>query len=159
VKPLEKPSIRATRKPSKGGLPNAMFVQAAVEALPEELNGIADEIHINFPWGSLLRVVATGDQDILRSLRRLVVPHGVLEIIIGLDPERDKAEIERLHIPDVTSESVCSKLISQFEIAGFELVESRRLDRSEWSCMETSWAKKLSPGGNRSVLLLCLRAS
>jgi 16S rRNA (adenine(1408)-N(1))-methyltransferase len=38
VKPLEKPSMKATRKPSKGGLPNALFVQAAVEELPGELN-------------------------------------------------------------------------------------------------------------------------
>ena len=33
VKPLEKISMKATRKPSKGGLPNALFVQAAVEDL------------------------------------------------------------------------------------------------------------------------------
>ena len=43
VKPLEKPSMRATRKPNKGGLPNAMFVQAAVEFLPEEFAGVADD--------------------------------------------------------------------------------------------------------------------
>ena len=49
VKPLEKPSMKATRKPNKGGLPNVMFVQAAVEALPEEFTGVADEIHIHFP--------------------------------------------------------------------------------------------------------------
>jgi len=151
--------MKATRKPAKGGLPNAMFIQAAVEDLPAELNGIADRIHINFPWGSLLRAVATGDQDILRSLRRVVVPHGLLEIIIGLDPERDKTEIERLRLPDLTSADVHSKLISQFEIAGFDLIESRNLDRSEWSRIETSWAKKLSPNDSRAVLFLRLRAS
>ena len=61
AKPLEKPSMKATRKPAKGGLANAMFVQAAVEDLPVEFDGVADEIHIHFPWGSLLRAVATGD--------------------------------------------------------------------------------------------------
>ena len=69
VKPLEKPSIKATRKPSKGGLPNALFVQAAVEDLPEELNGLANQIYVNFPWGSLLRAVMVGDQHVLISIR------------------------------------------------------------------------------------------
>ena len=151
--------MKATRKPAKGGLPNAMFIQAAVEDLPAELNGIADRIHINFPWGSLLRAVATGDQDILQSLRRIAAPDCLLEIMIGLDPERDKTEIERLRLPDLASVYVHSKLISQFEIAGFDLVESRHLDRSEWSRIETSWAKKLSPNESRTVLFLLLRAS
>ena len=65
IKPLAKPSMRATRKPSKGGLPNALFVQAAVEDLPQELEGAADEMHIHFPWGSLLQAVATGDRVVL----------------------------------------------------------------------------------------------
>ncbi len=52
---LEKVSEKIHRKPAKGGLKNALFIQAAVEALPEELEGIADEVHIHFPWGSLLK--------------------------------------------------------------------------------------------------------
>lgn len=47
--------MKATHKPAKGGLPNSMFVEAAIESLPDEFEGVADEIHINFPWGSLLR--------------------------------------------------------------------------------------------------------
>ena len=74
VKPLEKPSMKATRKPNKGGLPNVMFVQAAVEDLPKEFDGVADEIHIHFPWGSLLRAVANGEGEVLRSLRRIAAP-------------------------------------------------------------------------------------
>ncbi len=87
VKPLEKPSMKATRKPSKGGLPNALFVQAAIEDLPDELDGIADEIHIHFPWGSLLKAVATGDEAVLASLRRISAPECMLEIVIGIDPD------------------------------------------------------------------------
>ena len=61
AKPLEKVSMKATRKPAKGGARNVLFVQASVEDLPNELNNVADEIHIHFPWGSLLRSVATGE--------------------------------------------------------------------------------------------------
>jgi tRNA G46 methylase TrmB len=59
VKPLEKPSMKATRKPNKGGLSNVMFVQAAIEDLPEEFDGVADEIHIHFPWGRCFALLRT----------------------------------------------------------------------------------------------------
>ena len=47
AKPLEKISMRATRKVKKGGLPNAMFVQAAVEDLPAEFDAAAFSLPVN----------------------------------------------------------------------------------------------------------------
>jgi 16S rRNA (adenine(1408)-N(1))-methyltransferase len=99
AEPLEKISMKATRKTAKGGLSNVLFVQAAVENLPEELNATADELHIHFPWGSLLRAVLTGDESVLQSLRRICAPECLVEIITGIDEERDKSEIERLELP------------------------------------------------------------
>ena len=154
AKPLEKPSMKATRKPAKGGLPNAMFVQAAVEDLPEEFAGIASEIHINFPWGSLLRAVAIGDADVLESLRGMARPGAVLEILLGVDPERDRAELERLGIPVIDEAYVTSTLAAGYQRAGFSLVESRALAASEWGKVETSWAKRLS--GNDTFIFFRL---
>lgn len=54
-RPLQKISERIHRKPAKGGLPNVLFLQSAVETLPSELDKTANEVHVNFPWGSLLR--------------------------------------------------------------------------------------------------------
>src|ERR1043166_1451856 len=61
TRPPQKNSEKITRKPAKGGAPNVLFIQSAIEDLPEELNGVANEVHVHFPWGSLLRAVATGD--------------------------------------------------------------------------------------------------
>lgn len=157
AKPLEKISMKATRKPSKGGLANVLFVQAAVENLPEELNASADEIHIHFPWGSLLRAVASGDEKVLESLRRLGAPECLVEIIIGIDEERDKSEIERLALPKLSSDYLKSALIPKYEAAGFKLLESGILNSSEWSKLETSWARKLQGGSNRKVIYLILQ--
>jgi 16S rRNA (adenine(1408)-N(1))-methyltransferase len=154
TKPLEKPSMKATRKPAKGGLPNAMFVQAAVEDLPEEFDGVADEIHIHFPWGSLLKAVATGDEAVLRSLRRIAAPGCLLEVVIGIDPDRDQTEIERLGLPELTLVILHSFLIPKYTSAGFEFLECRDLDAGEWSGIETSWAKRLSTGTTRRVVLI-----
>ena len=42
-------SRRAAATPRRGGLPNALFVVAAVEALPPELNGLTNAVTIHFP--------------------------------------------------------------------------------------------------------------
>ena len=158
AKPLEKPSMKATRKPAKGGLPNVLLVQAAVEELPEELNGSADEIHIHFPWGSLLRAVATADGSILTSLRRIAAPECLLEIVIGVDPTRDQTEIERLDLPELSSTYLTGFLTGRYESAGFTLVECGALDAHQWSKLETSWARRLQNSSSRKVVYLVLRA-
>ncbi len=158
LKPLEKPSMKATRKPGKGGLPNAMFVQAAVEDLPDEFDGVADEIHIHFPWGSLLQAVATADKHILSSLHRIAAPDGLLEVVIGIDPDRDRSEIERLGVPALSDEYIKSLLIPEYDRMGFRAIEHGTLGPDEWSGLETSWAKKLSGSPDRKVIFLLFKA-
>ena len=156
VKPLEKPSMKATRKPNKGGLLNALFVQATVGDLPDELDGVADEIHIHFPWGSLLGALATGEGRVLSNLRRIGSPQCIVEIVIGVDPERDRAEFERLGIASLTVEYIHHDLRPKYENAGFRLVDCGMLSRAEWSALETSWARKLSTGDSRTVMFMIL---
>ena len=159
VKALEKLSMRATRKPAKGGLPNAMFVQAAVEDLPDELGGVAKDIHINFPWGSLLRAVATGDTVVLASLRRIAAENARLEIVIGVDVEKDATELARLGIPEFSSDYLREQLTPRYEHAGFSVIGQRELLRSEWAQLETSWARKLSVSDSRRVFRLAFQAT
>ena len=77
-----------------------------LKILPSELNGVADEVHVHFPWGSLLRAVATGEIAVLRNLRRICAPGALLEVVIGLDPERDQSEIERLGLTPLSIEFI-----------------------------------------------------
>lgn len=158
AKPLEKISMKATRKPSKGGLPNVLFVQAAIENLPAELNESADEIHIHFPWGSLLRAVIGGDASVLESLRRLCAPECLLEIVIGIDEERDKSEIERLELPNLSPDYLENVLLPRYEAAGFEVLTKGVLNASEWSKLETSWARKLQGNSSRQVTYFILQS-
>jgi 16S rRNA (adenine(1408)-N(1))-methyltransferase len=159
VAPLEKASMKATRKPAKGGLPNAMFVQAAVESLPDEFDDVADEIHIHFPWGSLLRAVATADNAVLRSLRRIARTGCLLEIVVGIDPVRDRTEIERLDIPELTPIFLHSYIVPRYSAAGFTLVDHGKLTQPEWTRLETSWARKLQGNSDRVVTFLVFEAT
>jgi 16S rRNA (adenine(1408)-N(1))-methyltransferase len=69
-------------------------VQSAVETLPAELEGVADEVHVNFPWGSLLRGVVVADHPVLRMLRSLCSNNALLKVVVGFDGERDRGELE-----------------------------------------------------------------
>lgn len=158
VRPLEKISEKIYRKPAKGGAPNALFIQAAVEDLPAELDGVADELHIHFPWGSLFRAVAAGDVAVLRNLRRICAPGALLEVVLGLDPARDQTELERLGLVPLTLEFIDQQLASRYLAAGFELTERGIIAASEWPEFNTSWAKRLHQSDQRPITYLICRA-
>ena len=158
-KALEKISEKIYRKPAKGGLPNVLFLQAAVEDLPAELFGVAEEIHIHFPWGSLLRAVATAELEVLNALRRLCAPGCLLEIVIGLDPERDRTEIERLGLPALSNRYLETVLLHRYRAAGFDVLEKGVLSQADWSHLQTSWARKLGGNEERLVVYLIAQAS
>ncbi len=158
VRPLEKISEKIHRKPAKGGAPNVLFIQAAVEDLPSELDGVADELHVHFPWGSLLRAVATGDVGVLRNLRRICSTGALLEIVIGLDPVRDQSEMERLGLTQLSLEFIDTQLIPNYAASGFQTIERGVFTASEWPKTNTSWAKRLQGNERRALTYLIARA-
>lgn len=158
ARPLEKVSEKIHRNPSKGGLPNVLFLQSAVEDLPAELDGIASEVHMHFPWGSLLRAVTLGDRQVLQNIRRVCATDALLEVVIGVDPERDRTEIERLGIPTLSIEYIDSALSPTYRNAGFEICERGAILPSEWPELQTSWAKRLKENTSRSLVYIIARA-
>lgn len=158
ARPLEKISERIHRNPKKGGLPNVLFVQAAVENLPEELNGVADEIHVHFPWGSLLGAVATGDGLALTNLRRVCAPEALLKMIMAVHPERDRTEMDRLGVQPLSIDFIDAVLVRRYRTAGFEIEEREILPPQEWAKLQTSWARRLSSGSDRTVYWIVVKA-
>ena len=138
-------------------MPNALFVQAAAESLPSELDGIADEVHVHFPWGSLLGAVAKGDGAVLGNLRRVCSAGASLTVIVGLDPERDRLEIQRLGLPALSLEYIDSVLTPRYKEAGFAVIQRGILSGSERTQVMTAWAKRLS-GSDRTVWRIVARA-
>jgi 16S rRNA (adenine(1408)-N(1))-methyltransferase len=139
-------------------LPNVLFLQAAVEALPHELEGIADEVNVNFPWGSLLRAVATGDKLILDNLRRICSPKALLKVTIGLDAKKDKTEIERLALPSLSADYTNWVLAARYKDSGFKIVETDNLASWDSAEFQTSWAKRLKGNPDRIFIRFVARA-
>ena len=156
TRPLEKISEKIHRKPAKGGAPNVLFIQSAVEDLPPELDGVANEVHVHFPWGSLLRAVAAGDIAVLRNLRRICAAGALMEVVIGIDPLRDQTEIIRLGLTPLSLDFIDNALVPNYEAAGFEIVERGILTPSQ--TLDTSWAKRLQGNEQRTITYLIARS-
>jgi 16S rRNA (adenine(1408)-N(1))-methyltransferase len=156
---LEKISERIHRKPAKGGAPNILFVKAAAEALPSELDNIATEVHVNLPWGSLLRGVVMGDTPVAGNLRRICRSNALLKVLIGLDLERDRSEITRLALPEFDAGYIDSVLVKVYRKAGFDLIQMENIAASDQSEFQTSWAGRLRLSSHRVFIRITARAT
>lgn len=100
----------------------------------------------------------SGDEHALSSLRRIAAADCLLEIIVGIDPVRDKTEIGRLDIPVLSRGYIEIELSQKYKKAGFRMLEHDSLSRDRWKQIETSWAKRLSANDNREVTYLLFEA-
>ena len=106
-----------------------------------------------------LRAVATGDVVVLNNLRRICSTGALLEVVIGLDPVRDRSEMERLGLTQLSVEFVDRELIPKYAAAGFQTIERGVFTASEWPELNTSWAKRLEGNERRAITYLIARAS
>ena len=82
----------------------------------------------------------------------------MLKVIIGLDPDRDRAEVLRLGLAPFSIAYIDSTLTPRYKKGGFEVVERGMLPPAEWPKLETSWARRLRGDGSRSVFYILARA-
>jgi len=106
----------------------------------------------------LLGAVVVGDVALLQNLRRICAADALLEVVIGIDPVRDKSELERLGLQPLTLEIVDAVLVANYAAAGFEIIERGIIAASEWPEFETSWAKRLQGNEHRPITYLIARA-
>jgi 16S rRNA (adenine(1408)-N(1))-methyltransferase len=137
---LQRASTSAARKPAKGGLDNALFVQAAAESLPAALAG-ADEIHVLMPWGSLLRGCLRAD-EVLPSLRSVAADGARLLVTLNLHAWRP-AVPEVGDTAEPTPTSVLGALNHVYLNAGWRLTGARYLDGAGIAALATSWGRRL----------------
>ena len=103
--------------------------------------------------------VATADVALLQNLRRICAPAALLEVVLGLDPERDQTEIQRLELGPLSIEHIDHVLTPKYAQAGFEITERAVLLPSEWPEFNTSWAKRLHQNERRRITYLIARAA
>ena len=137
-------SAKAAKKPERGGVPNALFVVASIEQPPVEMRGVADQIFVTLPWGSLMRGIILGDAQVLAAIASFGALGARVRIVLNTRIFDDPVPIEVRDLPEVTPDYARDTLSPAFEAAGM------RIDRADWmdadavATLGTTWAKRLS---------------
>jgi 16S rRNA (adenine(1408)-N(1))-methyltransferase len=142
-------SLRAARPDRRGGLPNALFLVAAAECPPPELLGLADEVSILFPWGSLLRGVLAIDDVAAAGIAGLLRPGGRVEAFVSIT-ERDALGMPPLRAADA------ELLATRWARHGLDLVAFEPATSAEIDATGSTWARRLRAGRDRPVWCLSL---
>lgn len=71
------------REYSRAALSNLLYVIASAQSLPPELHGLVSHITINFPWGSLLQSLLSGDVHLMRGLGSVLSAGARLEVRVN----------------------------------------------------------------------------
>jgi 16S rRNA (adenine(1408)-N(1))-methyltransferase len=135
-------SRRAASKATRGGVANAMFLCAAAEAMPGPLAGMADEIRVNYPWGSLLRALAAPDLDVLARIAQLGKPGATFRAFINMQPLRDASQAERLGLAAAALLSDPARLAADYARAGLGRLHLRKAAGDDLPA--TSWGRHLA---------------
>jgi hypothetical protein len=135
---------RLAAKPARGGLANAMLGVLALAQAPGELAGLADSLTVLLPWGSLLRAVATPEQEALVRLHALCKPGARLRVVFGYGAG-DPADVLALPTLD---EPRLAALAHAYAAAGLA-VRARPMTRDEVGELPTTWARKLAFSGQQ----------
>ncbi|MEP6680239.1 MAG: class I SAM-dependent methyltransferase [Chloroflexota bacterium] len=141
-------SRRAAASLAHGGLPNARFLVAGLESLPEDLSRYADLVTISFPWGSLLAAAVGQAPALTGRIVRLLRPGGTLRMIVSASPRdagRGLAEVD------------LGAMASTYEELGMWSAASRAATSDDLAAAHSSWAKRLATSPRRSAWLTELR--
>lgn len=124
-----------------------MFVQASLETLPAEFELVADEITVNYPWGSLLRAVALPEGHSLSKLAAIAKRGAQVEVYINIHPLCDAGYAARIGLSDALLVTDRKGFVAAYAQAGLAVT-----DIADFSDPRaTRWGKQLAHG-SRHIL-------
>ena len=94
---------------------------------------------------------ALPDVELLRNVRRLCRAGASFEAVFGYDCARERAEIARLALPDLTQPHLDGSLRQAYREAGFRAASVARLSNAELLAIPSTWSKRLAFGHPRDV--------
>jgi len=142
IDPSETQLKISARDTQRKRLNNILLIVGSIEHLPEGLEDVANEIYVNFPWGSLLETFAKPIKDNLNNLTKILKKDGIIKIIFGYDESLEPSETQRMELPTIDLNYIKDVLVSKYAEIGLKITEFGVFDRKSQK-VETSWYKKL----------------
>ena len=150
-------SRRAAAKQARGGVENAMFLQASLETLGGELDRLADGLTVNFPWGSLLRAVALPEPALLQKLAALAKPGAELDILVNLTPLRDATYAAKLGLTEAALLCNPQRQRATYAAAGWTVISIEEVTGT--LIRATRWGSQLHHAGREVWRMRAVRSS
>jgi 16S rRNA (adenine(1408)-N(1))-methyltransferase len=145
---LREASDRAQRQPARGGVGNLVFVVAAANDLPGDLAGIADEVTVVLPWGSLLQVVLLPDPVFVSRLQALLKPKGTVEMLVSVgESDVGAGSID-------FDETRARALAADYDRLGLKPTEIRLAEAADVDRLGSSWGRRLAIPRRRQAWIL-----
>ncbi len=81
-----------------------------------------------------------------------------LQVTLGLDPERDRCEWERLQLPEISIDYIGAVLAKRYLLAGFRITDVKAGLLPELQ-IQTSWSRRLQGSPSRSLIRIIAEAA
>lgn len=125
------------RERSRAGAANTLYVIANALDLPRELDGLANRVSINFPWGSLLEGLVEGDRRLLEGLGRISQPEALLELRLNGGALSDLG---------LSADEGAARVRALLATTGWRCAAAERVEAPLLRSLATTWARRLAHG-------------
>ena len=122
------------------------ILRSAIEALPRELEGVADEVDVLLPWGALLEGIVLARPDVVDGIAALARPGARVQVTLNGEIWVDSTPARYEDLPVPTPEYVAEAIEPEFRRRGVELGPARYLTAAEAKALPTTWARRLGHG-------------
>ena len=130
---------------SRAKLPNMLFVIASAQDLPRELNGLISHITINFPWGSLLDSLLTGDAKLIRGIES--ISNSIASVNVHLNSGV-------LSEADWSLEAGAERIFDNLTRAGWRINNPVSMSVDSLRSFPSTWARRLAFGRDPRAMTL-----
>ncbi|MBC8171613.1 MAG: hypothetical protein H7X77_08065 [Anaerolineae bacterium] len=124
---------------------NTLFVIANAQALPLELTGLATQMTINFPWGSLMEGLLTHNTELLASVAMIARLDASLELRLNGGA---------LGQAGWSLEEGAYQVREVLEVNGFKMRSPMIMTAQTLKSCPTTWAKRLAYGRDPRAMYL-----
>lgn len=152
-KNLEKFSAKILRK-YRNNTSNVLFIISSLEAIPYDINNIADRITIYLPWGILLEAIVRPLEEILKYVVIIAKNRSFFEFIITYSHIYEENEMRKRGLPNIELNYFCEGYQKKLRSIGLVLTKISILSNDQLKQIESSWAKKLAFGRPRQFFKL-----
>lgn len=159
IEPTAENLFEYSKKTSKNKIRNLVFLISSIENLGSELDGKADMVYVNFPWGTLLEAVVKDMPELLRKISNLGKEGSVFSFTFAYSNIHEPSEIEKRALPLLSEDYLHNQLRDIYKKAGLEIESCTNLSTLDIKNFGSFWAKKLFLGKNRDVFRIISKKS